>query len=166
MAACAAAASAVIAMSGAPVGAAANAQSFGTLETYTDPAGMMTTGYTVSNLQPSTDMIPWPVTGRLYEATVAVDAQRGPTAPLIPWFKARAASGQTYQVLSAAASPQGLSPMTLAQGQQATGKIYFDVSGDVPNSVALNDGMQDLLLWVGNAVPAPANPAMPGTQGY
>jgi hypothetical protein len=34
------------------------------------------------------------------------------------------------------------------QGSQSSGKIYFDVVGDVPNSVVYNDGVQDLMVWV------------------
>ena len=159
MSACAAAVAAAIALSGAPVGAAASVQPFGSRETITDPTGMMVTAYTVTGLRASADAIPWPVMGRLYEATVTVGADRGTVTPMSPWFKARAASGQTYQVLSAVATPQGLSPMSVAQGQQSTGKIYFDVNGDIPNSVVYNDGMQDLLLWVGGAGSTPEAPA-------
>lgn len=83
--------------------------------------------------------------------------------------------------------------MSLMQGQRNSGKLYFDVTGEVPNSVAYNDGTKDLLLWVGPAAagapapdaapmmpapmpppmpmapappPAPATPWMPGTPGY
>ena len=33
-------------------------------------------------------------------------------------------------------------------GGSSTGKLYFDVVGDVPNSVVYNDGVRDLLAWV------------------
>ena len=36
-------------------------------------------------------------------------------------------------------------------GGQSSGKLYFDVVGDVPNSVVYNDGVQDLLVWVPGA---------------
>ena len=35
-----------------------------------------------------------------------------------------------------------------AAGGSSSGKIYFDVVGDVPNSVVYNDGVQDLMVWV------------------
>ena len=152
------AAAALIALTGTPVASAAAVQPFGTREIL--PDGMMATAYTVTNLRSSSDAIPWMVMGRLYEATVTVAADRGTITPMIPWFNARAASGQTYRVLNAVATPQGLRPDTLMQGMQNTGKIYFDVVGDVPNSVVLNDGMKDLLVWVGNEAAAPPAPMM------
>jgi hypothetical protein len=33
-------------------------------------------------------------------------------------------------------------------GGSTTGKLYFDVVGDVPNSVVDNDGIRDVLAWV------------------
>ena len=33
-------------------------------------------------------------------------------------------------------------------GGAVPGKLYFDVVGDVPNSVVYNDGVQDLLTWI------------------
>ena len=161
---------AAIAFGGAPIGTAASVQPFGAREIFND--GMMATAYTVTNLTPSSDRIPWPVNGRLYEATVTVTADRGTITPMIPWFNARAASGQTYRVLNAVATPQGLNPMSLAQGMESRGKIYFDVVGDVPNSVVFNDGAADLLVWVGTPtgtppppppapMPMPTNPMMP-----
>lgn len=160
VAAGAAAVAATIAFSGAPIGSAATVQPFGTRETVGDPGGMMVTAYTVNALAPSSDAIPYRVMGRLYEATVTVEAVRGSTTPVIPPFMARTPGGRNYPVLAGVATPQGLSPMSLAQGQRNTGKLYFDVVGDVPNSVAYNDGMMDLMLWVGNPVGAPP-PAAP-----
>lgn len=165
VAAAAAAAAAAIALSGAPIGSAASVQPFGAEETLVDPTGMMESTYTVTGLRASSDTIPWQVMGDLYEATVTVTSERGTVTPMIPWFNARAASGQTYRVLNQVATPQGLNPRGLAPGEESTGKIYFDVVGDVPNSVVVNDGVEDLLLWVGStaAAPAPAPPpeAMP-----
>lgn len=43
-------------------------------------------------------------------------------------------------------------------GGQTTGKLYFGVVGDVPNSVVYNDGVQDLLVWV----PGAAEGGVPG----
>ncbi|TXB91750.1 DUF1942 domain-containing protein, partial [Mycobacterium tuberculosis] len=36
---------------------------------------------------------------------------------------------------------------TIPQGEQSTGKIYFDVTGPSPTIVAMNNGMEDLLIW-------------------
>lgn len=162
MAACVAAASAAIALSGAPVsGAAARAQPFGTRETIGDPGGMMVTAYTVTGLTPSSDVIPYMAMGRLYEAQLTVEADRGSTTPVLPPFLARSASGQSYRALTEVPTALGISPMSLMQGQRNSGKLYFDVTGEVPNSVAYNDGMKDLLLWVGPAAAAPAPQAAP-----
>lgn len=50
----------------------------------------------------------------------------------------------------------------------STGKLYFDVTGPIPNSVAYNDGVTDLMLWVGSGGggPAPAIPVAPMAPGY
>jgi hypothetical protein len=50
-------------------------------------------------------------------------------------------------VLANVATPQGVNPAALGQGQRSTGKLYFDVVGAAPNSVVYNNGVQDLLIW-------------------
>ncbi len=60
-------------------------------------------------------------------------------------LNARAESGQNYRVLSNVST---LSGAPLGPGGTSAGKLYFDVVGDVPNSVVHNDGVQDLLVWV------------------
>jgi hypothetical protein len=47
-------------------------------------------GYTVTGLMLSSDAIANPVAGRLYEATLKVDAQAGWATPVVPNFNARA----------------------------------------------------------------------------
>ena len=115
--------------------------------------------YKVSLLAPSRDWIPYQVRGRLYEAIVDVSAYRGDVMPIIPWFAARAAGGQTYPAL-AVASNEGLSPATLNQGGRSTGRLYFDVVGAVPNSVIYTD-----MTWVGAVSdvmgPPTHNPMLP-----
>ena len=127
----------------APASAANNIKPFGQQETLNDSAtGAPMIGYTVSGLSPSSDAVPH--NGQLYAATVTVEGLGGWATPLVPLFNARAESGQNYQVIGggvAAAPPGG----------QTTGKLYFDVVGDVPNSVVYNDGTQDLLVWVPGA---------------
>ena len=163
------AASAVIALTGAPLATSATVQPFGTRQVLADPGGMMAAAYTVTGLAPSSDTIPYRVMGRLYEATVTVEAERGTVMPVIPPFQARSASGQVYPELSGVPTALGLSPMSLAQGQRNSGKLYFDVTGETPNSVAYTNGMMDMMLWVGSpvagapalAAPMPAAPPPP-----
>jgi hypothetical protein len=69
-----------------------------------------------------------PHVGQLYEA--GVTAEGG--IPVMSMFNARAENGANYRVI----------------GGSIPGKLYFDVVGDVPNSVVYNDGVQDLLTWI------------------
>ncbi|BBY57404.1 DUF1942 domain-containing protein [Mycolicibacterium sarraceniae] len=64
-----------------------------------------------------------------------------------PNFDARAANGANYPVLWQAATPAGISGGTLQQGDNASGKLYFDVTGPAPTSVVYNNGVEDLLVW-------------------
>lgn len=169
-----AAAAATIAISGAPVGSAATTTGLGEVQTLTNADGLVVTGYTVNFLAPSLDAgtIDYPVQGQLYQASVVVEALKGTVTPLLPLFNARAANGDTYRML-AAPSWGGVSGVTLAQGQKSSGRIYFDVTGDIPNSVVYNNGDEDLLIWVGEAMPVaappappPHNPMMPHNSGY
>ena len=110
-----------------PASAASNIKPFGQGETLLDPAtGAPMITYTVDGLNPSSDAVPH--SGQLYEANVT--AVGG--VPMMPMFNARAESGANYRVI----------------GGTAPGKLYFDVVGDVPNSVVYNDGVQDLLTWI------------------
>ena len=63
-------------------------------------SGAPITGYTVNSLAPSSDPVPYPVAGRLYEGAVTVEALGGAAVPLIPLLNARAESGQNYRVLT------------------------------------------------------------------
>ena len=65
----------------------------------------------------------------------------------IPFFNARADNGQNYRVLFQAPAPEGISGMTLTQGKESNGKIYFDVTGAKPTTVAYNDAVSDRLVW-------------------
>ena len=58
-------------------------------------------------------------------------------------FNARAESSALYPLI-AEAGVGGAVPL----GGSTTGKLYFDVVGDVPNSVVYNDGIRDVLAWV------------------
>ena len=120
---------------------------FGARESLSDAGGTIVTGWTVSNLRPSSDAIPYPVTGQLWEATATAQADQGAVAPIVSDFNARAANGQTYRVLANVATPQGVNPAPIGQGATTSGKLYFDVNGPAPNSVVYNNGVQDILIW-------------------
>lgn len=109
--------------------------------------GAVIQGWTITNLQPSSDAIPHPVAGTLWEATATDQAIQGSATPIVSNLNARAADGQTYRALFGVATPQGVNPSTLVQGQETSGKVYFDVTGADPDSVVYNAGGQDLLVW-------------------
>lgn len=136
---------------------------FGVTETLTQADGS-TASYTVTSLGPSID--PVPVTGRLFEATVTVQAVTGDVTPVVPLFNARAAGGLTYPALAEAITGAGLSRSALRPGERSTGRIYFDVVGDTPNSVVCNNGIGTLMEWEGTSAstpqPPPAEPRNPG----
>lgn len=110
--------------------------------------GSVVQAWTINDLKPSSDAIPYPVTGTLWEATATDTAIQGTVAPIVSNLNARARSGQTYRVLFGVATAQGVNPATLTQGQNTTGKVYFDVTGDTPDSVVYNAGGADLAVWV------------------
>jgi hypothetical protein len=112
------------------------------------PAQIGENTWTVSNLKPSSDTIAYRPAGTLWEATATDEATHSSTTPIVSNFNARAHSGQTYRELFQIASPNGINPAGLAQGQKASGKLYFDVTGDAPDSVTYNAGGPDLALWV------------------
>lgn len=145
----------MIGIAGAPhAWAVDNIQAVGIEETVDGAGGEI--GYTVTKLMPSGDVIPYPVNGQLYEATVMANAVSGWVTPAVPFFNARSEDGQTYRVLGDVVTPQGLSGAPLPPGGTTTGKIYFDVVGEPPNSVVYNDGSHDRLGWVtpaGNGAP-------------
>lgn len=113
--------------------------------------------WTVSGLKPSSDVIPWQVHGTLWEATASNRAVQGTVQPIVSDLNARASNGETYRALFLVATPQGVNPAALPPGQQTSGKVYFDVTGDAqPDSVVYNDGARDLAVWV---TPPPTPPA-------
>ncbi|MDT5350425.1 MAG: hypothetical protein QOH91_3712 [Mycobacterium sp.] len=125
-------------------------QGLGTSETLVD--GPLITAYTVSNLQPANVMVPgFTPTGQLWQADVTAHANSGIVTPVVSNFNARTGDNQTYRVISTSPTPDALSPAPINQGGQATGKIYFDVTGAPPTNVVYNDGVQDVLVWTTNA---------------
>lgn len=87
--------------------------------------GDVVQAWTVGDLKPSSDTIPYPVAGTLWEATATDHAVRGTVIPIVSNLNARARNGQTYRVLFGVATPQGVNPSTLQQGQTTTGTVYF-----------------------------------------
>jgi hypothetical protein len=140
---------ATIGLTSAPIASAyPNVGKLGSEITMDDTVGQVILSWKISNLRPSSDTIPgYPVAGRVWEATATVKAIRGSVTPQIPQFNAVAPNGTAYRVLWQAATAQGVSGATIAQGQQSTGKIYFDITGPRPTTVALNNGIEDLLIW-------------------
>lgn len=145
-------------------------EGFGTSEQLVD--GPMVTSYTVSNLQQSNAVIPgYTPQGQLYQADITAQADSGTVTPLVSDFNARASNGPgsnvpagnppvgngttgtgaTYHVIDTAPVPNGINPAPITQGNQSSGKVYFDVTGPAPNSVVYNDGVQDVLVWTSNA---------------
>ena len=101
--------------------------------------------WTVDDLRPSTDVIAYQPAGTLWEATTSVMLPRG-GVPVINGFSARA-DGQSYPVLWTVATPQGVAPNALPAGGEAAGKIYFDVNGPAPTSVAYTVNGADAAVW-------------------
>ncbi|OBG22100.1 MPT63 family protein [Mycobacterium sp. 852002-51057_SCH5723018] len=140
-----------------------NIQGFGTSEQLID--GPMITNYTVSNLQPSNASIPgYTPKGTLYQADITARSDGGVVTPMVNDFIARGPNGQNYRVIDKHPVPNGLNPAPIAQGQESTGTLYFDVTGAPPNGVVYNDGMQDILIWTSN-VPGSSTPGAPNSPG-
>lgn len=126
--------------------AAANVQSFGATEQAVD--GPLITDYTVSNLRPSDVTIPgFQPAGRLYQADVTAKSDAGTVQPQISRFAARAFNGTVYPVVNQGPVPGGLDPSPMDQGQQRTGELYFDVTGQQPIGVVYTDREDDFLVW-------------------
>jgi hypothetical protein len=126
----------VVGMAGATAGPASAANN---IKPYGQQEALNEIGYTVKGLAPSSDPIPH--NGQLYAANVKVEGLGGWANPIIPFFNARAESGANYRVIA------GDVP-SAPPGETTSGRLYFDVVGDAPNSVVYNDGMQDLMVWV------------------
>ncbi|MCV7152314.1 MPT63 family protein [Mycolicibacterium pyrenivorans] len=155
MTAMTAAAAAALGVAAAPFASADDVE----VRTLGQPAelvnGSVVQHWTVTGLKPSTDTIPYRPAGTLWEATATDEAISGSATPIVSNLNARAHNGETYRVLFGVATAQGVNPSTLTQGQKTSGKIYFDVTGEKPDSVVYNAGGNDLLLWV-EPPPAPA----------
>lgn len=109
--------------------------------------GDVVQAWTVTDLKPSSDTIPYEVRGKLWEVTATDEAVQGNVTPIVSNFNVRAADGTNYRALFQVATPQGVNPSTIPQGEKASGKIYFDVTGPEPTTVVYNAGGKDLLVW-------------------
>jgi hypothetical protein len=128
------------------------------------PEGPGVHGWTVNDLRPSSDAIPYQPRGTLWEATATDEAIQGTVVPIVANLSARSASGQNYQSLFTVATPQGIVPTALSQGQKTSGKVYFDVTGDAPDSMVYQAGGADLIRWVAPPPQPQARPAAPQPQ--
>ena len=136
----------------APAWAVDNVKPFGIQERINDwGTGAPMIGYTVRDLSPSSD--PVPHNGQLYAATVTVDAFGSGVTPMVSMFNARAEHGANYPLIADAGVGGALAP-----GGSSTGKLYFDVVGDTPNSVVYNDGIRDILAWIPGPAVGGTNP--------
>lgn len=146
----------------APASAINNIKNFGVQETLKNFVSLgdfnSEIGYTVRNVRPSRDAVP--VNGRLYEANVTSTAVVGTVSPQTANFIARSPGGSDYRALIPAST---LSGAPLGPGGSTTGKLYFDVVGENPDSVIYNDQSQDLLGWVG-VQPVDPESVVPGTE--
>lgn len=129
----------------API-AAANVQSYGATEQAID--GPLIMDYTVYNLRPSDATLPgFRPAGQLYQADVTAKSDAGTVPPHISRFMARAFNGTVYPVLNNGPVPNGLDPRPIDQGQQTSGELYFDVTGERPVGVVYTDRADDFLVW-------------------
>jgi hypothetical protein len=124
----------------APASATSNIKPFGQPESLNDVTGAPMITYTVHGLNPSSDAVFH--NGQLYEANVTSEGG----VAVAPNFNARAESGANYRVI----------------GGGIPGKLYFDVVGEIPNSVVYNDGGQDLLAWISTSPIASGAPDVAG----
>lgn len=124
--------------------------------------GAVIQGWTITDLKVSMDSIPYDVKGTLWEATATDEALQGGATPIVSNFNARSRGGQTYRALFQVPTPQGVNPSSLAEGEKTSGKVYFDTTGDAPDSVVYNAGGDDLLVWAQPKAPAPRSPRSAG----
>lgn len=132
----------------APISSAADEPTIGSFgEQFDLYEGSSVQMWTVDTLRKSSDVLPYPVQGTLWEATATGAVTEGSALPIIPNFHARARNGDTYRVLFQVASSQGINPARLNAGQSSTGKMYFDATGDAPEAVVYDSASTDLLTW-------------------
>ncbi|RZT11564.1 uncharacterized protein DUF1942 [Mycobacterium sp. BK558] len=132
-----------------PVGAAMTCgHKFGSSQQLNDAGGAVVQEWMVTDLRKLAAALPGYVArGHVWEATATVRAATGVVTPVIPNLYAVTADGQRYPVLWQIASPHGLPPSILSQGQSSSGAIYFDVTGPEPMAVVFDNGNGTQLIW-------------------
>jgi uncharacterized protein DUF1942 len=143
-----------ISLPNAPIASAAAYPVMGKLGselTMTDTVGQIVLSWKVSKLEPSADVVPgyfpYAVGGKLWEATATVKSIQGSVTPAVSQFNAVAPDQATYRVLWQVPFPNNISGATIPQSGESTGKIHFDVTGPLPTTVTMNNGMEDLMIW-------------------
>jgi hypothetical protein len=139
-----------IALGGSVTASAAPAapEPLGTPQQLVSANGAIVTSYTITDLKPSYDVIPYQVHGQLWQATASADAVKGTTVPVVSDFNARASTGDIYRAIFNVPLAQGIEPSPLPQGETETGRLYFDVTGPAPDSVVYKSGTENTLTWI------------------
>lgn len=101
--------------------------------------------WTISDLRPSTDAIPYRPRGTLWEAAARAELPHG-GVPMITGFTAQGSTA-SYPVLWGVAAPLSVSPAALPPGGSVAGKLYFDVTADAPGRVAYTVDGIDMAVW-------------------
>jgi hypothetical protein len=148
--------------------------------------GNVIQGWTITGLKTSSDAIPYPVAGTLWEATATDEALCKVAPPRSCRTSMRAPGAARPTGRCSASQPRRASARPRSRRvKKTTGKVYFDVTDDTPDSVVYNAGGQDLLVWVqpppqprqsggsysggtrgqGSAAPAATTPAAPAAAG-
>ncbi|UGU34436.1 MPT63 family protein [Mycolicibacterium smegmatis] len=138
-------ATAAMALGAAPLAMAETEAGFGEAQDLVAPTGD-TASVTVTDIALSSDQIPTEVEGQLYEATATIEAKEGTVTPVLSNFNARTADGQSYQAVYEVPASEG-NPEPLTEGASTTGKVYFDVKGEAPDSVVYSDVGSDEVVW-------------------
>lgn len=134
-----------MALGAAPLAMAETEAGFGEAQDLVAPTGD-TASVTVTDIALSSDQIPTEVEGQLYEATATIEAKEGTVTPVLSNFNARTADGQSYQAVYEVPASEG-NPEPLTEGASTTGKVYFDVKGEAPDSVVYSDVGSDEVIW-------------------
>ncbi len=142
-------ATAAMALGAAPLAMAETEAGFGEAQDLVAPTGD-TASMTVTDIALSSDQIPTEVEGQLYEATATIEAKEGTVTPVLSNFNARTADGQTYQAVYEVPASEG-NPEPLTEGASTTGKVYFDVKGEAPDTVVYSDVGSDEVIWTDDA---------------
>src|SRR6185312_8564708 len=79
---------------------------FGARQQLVDPGGTAVAAWTIGDLVPSGDAIPYIPAGKLYEANAVIEADQGPATPVVANFNARTSDGGSYRALATVPAAQ------------------------------------------------------------